>query len=497
MNLRKAQQLLIAALCGIFAITRLGICAPPATAPSTLEPGQSEALQRAPVPPFPKTWTHPATEIRGVWISSNEMLLPRQPLLAKLDALKSANFNTILIDTYFRGYIAYPGSAYLPQYPGFKGQDIIGLLVDEAHKRGMQAHLWMEYGFYAYVTKDAAHDASMGPILDKNPELYIWNLLVLPLSLIVIEIGEVVRWMPRRRRKRRSEATEESTVTRREWLGGAVVSVSPLLAGGIAARALEQLDDLRVRSLDVPIADLPPELHGLTIAQVTDIHIGKFTRSGMLDRIVETTNPLRADLVVFNGDLIDLSLADFPMGVDVINRLDPRHGLVMIEGNHDLIEDPVEFERRAKAANLPILLDETKTLKVRGVPIQFLGIRWGKVTDGQRRRSNNAVIRESVTQVLTQRDPGAFPILLAHHPHAFDPAIDAGVPLTLSGHTHGGQLMLNERLGAGPVMFRYWSGLYQKAKSSLVVSNGAGNWFPLRINAPAEIVKITLRPLSS
>jgi predicted MPP superfamily phosphohydrolase len=53
--------------------------------------------------------------------------------------------------------------------------------------------------------------------------------------------------------------------------------------------------------------------------------------------------------------------------------------------------------------------------------------------------------------------------------------------------------MLTERLGAGPVMFRYWSGLYTRANSSLVVSNGAGNWFPLRINAPAEIVRITLR----
>jgi hypothetical protein len=107
------------------------------------------------------------------------------------------------------------------------------------------------------------------------------------------------------------------------------------------------------------------------------------------------------------------------------------------------------------------------------------------------------VIRQSVTQVLSRRDPGAFPILLAHHPHAFDPAIDAGIPLTLSGHTHGGQLMLNERLGAGPIMFRYWSGLYQHGDSSLVVSNGAGNWFPLRINAPAEITHLTLHVASS
>jgi len=205
------------------------------------------------------------------------------------------------------------------------------------------------------------------------------------------------------------------------------------------------------------------------------------------------TNRLRADLVLMTGDLIDLSLSDFPTGVDLVNRLDPRQGLLMIEGNHDLIESPTEFERRARLANLPVLFDDTRTLNVRGVPIQFLGIRWGRESDGKRRSSSNSVIRDSVESVLEKRDPSAFPILLAHHPHAFDAAIEAGIPVTFAGHTHGGQLMLTERLGAGPVMFKYWSGLYRRGNSSLVVSNGAGNWFPLRVNAPAEIVYATLR----
>jgi predicted MPP superfamily phosphohydrolase len=96
--------------------------------------------------------------------------------------------------------------------------------------------------------------------------------------------------------------------------------------------------------------------------------------------------------------------------------------------------------------------------------------------------------------VLPQLRGDAFPILLAHHPHAFDPAAAAGIPLTLAGHTHGGQLMLTESIGFGPQMFRYWSGPYRNPNgSTLVVSNGVGNWFPLRVNAPAEIVHLTLR----
>jgi predicted MPP superfamily phosphohydrolase len=98
-----------------------------------------------------------------------------------------------------------------------------------------------------------------------------------------------------------------------------------------------------------------------------------------------------------------------------------------------------------------------------------------------------------VHALLQQRKTEAFPILLAHHPHAFDAAAEAGLPLTLSGHTHGGQLMLNEQLGFGPAMFRYWAGLYERRESKLIVSNGVGNWFPLRVNAPAELIHVTLR----
>src|SRR2546421_1200827 len=96
-------------------------------------------------------------------------------------------------------------------------------------------------------------------------------------------------------------------------------------------------------------------------------------------------------------------------------------------------------------------------------------------------------------RVCALRNRDQFQILLAHHPHAFDPAAAAGIPLTLSGHTHGGQLMLGEHVGAGPILFRYWSGPYRKGDATLVVSNGVGNWFPLRVNAPAEIAHLTLR----
>jgi predicted MPP superfamily phosphohydrolase len=83
---------------------------------------------------------------------------------------------------------------------------------------------------------------------------------------------------------------------------------------------------------------------------------------------------------------------------------------------------------------------------------------------------------------------------VALHPHAFDATARASIPLTLGGPSHGGQFMHNPELGVGPLMYRYWSGLYRKpAGQAAGISNGAGNWFPLHTAAPAEILHLTLR----
>jgi predicted MPP superfamily phosphohydrolase len=205
--------------------------------------------------------------------------------------------------------------------------------------------------------------------------------------------------------------------------------------------------------------------------------------------MVDTTNNLRPDLVLLTGDLINYELSDLSGSFDLVRAMPGRYGHYMIEGNHDLIEDAAEFRRRAKASGIPFLRNEAASITVRGHPVQLFGLRWsynhGAKLDG--------TIGAELGRVLKQRDPDAFPIFLAHHPHAFDAAVRENLPLTLSGHTHGGQLMLNNQYGAGSVLFRYWSGLYKRDRSQMVVSNGVGNMFPIRVNAPAEVVHLTLR----
>ncbi|HEY2626277.1 MAG TPA: metallophosphoesterase [Candidatus Udaeobacter sp.] len=325
--------------------------------------------------------------------------------------------------------------------------------------------------------------------------IFIWHFIGLGLlSLLAVAlipiflVQQMVRITRRRRQSEEQLSDHRHHYTRREFLSVAAAITPPLLTLGLTGIALSQLNHFRVRRLVVPIRDLPRDLDGTTIAHVSDMHVGRFTSGRVLREMVRVVNELRADLVLLTGDLINDALATLDEGIDLVRAIDPRLGLYLIEGNHDLIENASEFERRVKASGIPFLLDESAIASVHGVPVQLLGLSWTRRYGA----NHDEAISRSVRALLQQRRADVFPILLAHHPHAFDAAAEAGMPLTLSGHTHGGQLMLNEQLGFGPALFRYWSGLYTRGESKLIVSNGVGNWFPVRANAPAELIHLTL-----
>ena len=324
--------------------------------------------------------------------------------------------------------------------------------------------------------------------------VFIWHMILLPLLLLlavallpILAMVALIRIARRVRNSNPPLLDANGALSRRQFLGVALAAAPPLCNLSLATIAMRQLDHFRVRRFVLPIAGLPSDLHGLTITQISDMHVGRFTSGRILRNMVRVVNELRADLVLLTGDLINDALVDLDHGLDLVRSMQASHGVYLIEGNHDLIENGPEFERRMKHSGIPFLLDESVVITVRGTPLQLLGLSWTRA-----RENRDSAIATAVRQLLNQCQPESFPILLAHHPHAFDAAAAASVPLTLSGHTHGGQLMLNEQYGFGPALFRYWSGLYAKGASKLIVSNGVGNWFPLRVRAPAELLHLTL-----
>lgn len=354
----------------------------------------------------------------------------------------------------------------------------------------LAAFVLLHLGGYFWVILARRGGLPISPPTPLLAAAYIWGMIVLPLAMLTtvayatLEGGlDIARWFNRRKRTASAPA---ATMSRRRALTSMAMVGAPVLTQACSlARGLGQLGELRTREFVAIIPGLPNDLEGLTIAHVSDTHVGRFTRGAVLDNIAARVNAMNPDIIAMTGDLIDYSLDDLPEAIRFARLLRPRLAMAMCEGNHDLFEGVEAFRRGVLDAGLPLLIDESLTVPVGTNAVQLLGIAWGA-----RRGAESA---DHVARVAALRQPGAVPILLAHHPHAFDAARDARIPLTLAGHTHGGQLMLTGELGAGPMIFKYWSGLYKNNAASLIVSNGAGNWFPLRINAPAEVTKITLR----
>lgn len=360
----------------------------------------------------------------------------------------------------------------------------------------LAAFMLFQLGAFAWLLLTRFRDMDVRTPIAVLTPMYIWYMVLLPAAMVasvmpwaVFKLTRAVRRLIARARSTAGDAQIPAgpDLQRRALLARSVTLAPPVLTLAATGVAIPRLDDFRTRRFSVPVVNLPAELKGLKIAHVTDVHVGRFSGDTLLGRIVERVNSLEADLCLLTGDLIDFSLRDLPAGLDMVRAFRTRYGSFMCEGNHDLFDGHLAFERAVRDSGVPLLLNEEHTLNIRGQRLQILGIRWG---DPAARRASLHL--EHTRTTLKLRDPGAVNILLAHHPEAFDVAAEQGVALTLAGHTHGGQLMLSPDLGPGPLMYKYWSGLYSQGASHCVVGNGTGNWFPLRINAPAEIALITL-----
>jgi predicted MPP superfamily phosphohydrolase len=364
-----------------------------------------------------------------------------------------------------------------------------------------------QIGFLAYRIFGRMFGWSDEPPRELLVTSYVWHLFVIPTVVTPILAFAALDGIAARIQKYRALAArnfaddsapepppnEEAFVapkhSRRRFITLAAAAAPPLIGLTGTAVAIPQLKMVRTREIEAPIAGLPAELEGMRIAHLTDMHVGRFTGTKVLDLMIEETAAVSPDLIVITGDIIDYAIKDLPTAVSALQRLRAPHGVYICEGNHDLFESVEGFRDGVTGGGLRLLLNEWESIQIGKHRIDVGGIAWG--VPGQRRgmdlRGNMAALTDA------RRDGASLSMLLAHHPHAFDHAVAAGIPLTFAGHTHGGQLMLTENFGAGSMMFKYWSGLYKNAGNALVVSNGVGNWMPLRINAPAEIILTTLR----
>jgi predicted MPP superfamily phosphohydrolase len=265
------------------------------------------------------------------------------------------------------------------------------------------------------------------------------------------------------------------------WAGAAwvVSSVIALLVGADAVSGR-----VRLRRRVVRVEGLPPALDGYRIGHLSDVHCGPHTPARRVARWVRRLNAQQLDLVAVTGDLITHGEEYVGPVSQALGGLEARDGVFACMGNHDYFTDGERFVRELRGAGLKVLRNEGVVLERSGAPLYLAGA------------DDTWTDRDDVAAALAARPRGAPAVLLAHDPDLFPEAAARGVDLTLSGHTHGGQLGVPGvgRLSLARLVTPFAAGLYRRGRSWLYVSRGAGTTGPpVRLGAPPELAVITLR----
>jgi hypothetical protein len=260
----------------------------------------------------------------------------------------------------------------------------------------------------------------------------------------------------------------------------AIVTKLPdlLLGGRLRARHVAQPIELNEYTL--ASANWPRAFDGVRIAHLSDIHFGHLLGPERLVQAVDAVRAVKPDLIAITGDLVDLSAHESPLLFEHLSLLKADLGVFVVLGNHDHLDHPRSIVRGARDAGFIPLTDDSVRAGGRD-GLLVAGIDWSNSIPG-------------CVERLRRCGMARADLLLAHNPKAFVGAVDREIPLTLSGHTHGGQVARRANRRHNLVFTaRLNAGHYQKGESHLYVTNGVGAWFPLRVNCPPEVAVIEMR----
>ena len=241
----------------------------------------------------------------------------------------------------------------------------------------------------------------------------------------------------------------------------------------------------RVRAHEVRIAGLPEAFDGCRIAQISDLHCGPFAGAARVERWVAAVNDLAPDLVAVTGDLIASGAAFVPVVAACLGRLRAPEGVYACMGNHDYFTEGEEVAHALERAGLVLLRNRGVEVRRGEARLYVAGV------------DDTWTGRHDVPGAMAARPAGARSLLLAHDPALFPEAAAHGVDLTLSGHTHGGQLGLPffaRKLNLARMMTRFTTGFYRLGDAALYVNRGLGTTGPpVRLAVAPEIALFTLR----
>nr|WP_272494086.1 metallophosphoesterase [Stenotrophomonas mori] len=316
--------------------------------------------------------------------------------------------------------------------------------------------------------------------------LFGWLLAVFVLMLPMVLLRDAL-WLPLR--------LLGSGARWRAFLHGmglarAIAMASVLLATVGVANGLKPP---QVRERELALQTLPPELDGLRVAVLADIHASPVKGAWRTQRIVDDVLAAKPDLIVLPGDMVDGPVAGNAVNVAALAALQAPHGVWLAPGNHEYYSDYAAWMAHFRQMGLGVLENQTATLDIKGRTLAVSGVGDPAFHRGGLARGG---IAPDIPAVARQARGSDFHLLLAHQPKlAGEAAASGAVTLQVSGHTHGGHILGMDRWLVAPFNDGYVRGDYRVGAMTLYVSPGAGQWdgFSARLGVPASIDVLVLR----
>ena len=275
-------------------------------------------------------------------------------------------------------------------------------------------------------------------------------------------------------------------ISRRNFFKRTAVVVPAVVGVTGSVAAFQGNGELQLRKIQLALKDRPEVLKGYKIGQLSDVHIGPFIGMDKLKEMVDAIASEHPNRLVITGDLID----DLGYLDEVADYLDSRvqdfpDGIDYILGNHEYRVDVERVWKRLHQTKMHMYRNSHQQIFGGPHPVYLVGMDYHFKDDVQ---EENIRLLDKAMKGMPDN---AYPILLAHHPNYIPEAFRRHIPLTLSGHTHGGQINL-WGVNLVPVYKPYWKGLYEEQGLFAYVSRGSGHWFPVRLNCAREVTVFTV-----
>lgn len=288
-------------------------------------------------------------------------------------------------------------------------------------------------------------------------------------------------------------------LTRRKFVYSGIIGISGMTLAGCVNGILGR-GDVEITHREIALRNLPPAFEGFTITLASDLHSSPFMTTSDMKRIAKLINDLKSDIIVMPGDFVTSHRDEIPPFAEAMSELKAPYGVLCSTGNHDFYCGADQVTQGAEDAGFRVLRNENFTIERNGQRLQFIGVDDNDSEQFEQFAQGKAAAH--IEAALKGIEKPEASILLCHRPYNFEDVAKANIGLMLSGHTHGGQIVL-ARIGHTPLALssiasHFVEGSYRPSlsdsKSQLYVSRGLGVvGLPIRINCPPEITKITLR----